>query len=143
MIRNCMRNQIGSVGIMAVLIMAFLGLLGGAFVKISTTELNTAAHYRDGVAAEYLAEAGVKHAIAALTSNNTYIGTLTPNQAKNSGATAGLYSTKVEGTGNTRTITSTGKVLASGASRQLKFVVSLQPGEDGTTMVTITSCKNK
>lgn len=50
--------QQGSAGILAMISMALLGVLGTAYVAMSSSEVSTGAQYRDGVAAQYLAEAG-------------------------------------------------------------------------------------
>lgn len=52
------QRERGSAAIAAVIAMIVLGLLGTAFVTLSTSELRIATSYRDGVSAQYLAEAG-------------------------------------------------------------------------------------
>ncbi|MGL5512394.1 MAG: PilX N-terminal domain-containing pilus assembly protein [Sporomusa sp.] len=55
--------------ITAVLIVLLLALLGSSFSLLSSTELNMAVNYRDGIAALYLAEAGAKRALVELSYN--------------------------------------------------------------------------
>lgn len=126
----------GSAGISALLFMLLLGVIGGAYVAITSSELNTAASYRDGVAAQYLAEAGVQHALVKLktnedgfinktnTLNKTSENTFKSSIKNSTASTAGSYTVTVTGSGNTRTITSIGTV--NKAKRQL--VVTVNPG---------------
>jgi len=65
-------NQSGAGGlfvITVVFIVLLLALLGGSFSLLSSTELNMAVNYRDGIAALYLAEAGAKRALVELSYN--------------------------------------------------------------------------
>ena len=52
-------------------------VIGMAFMLLSRTELLASADYRDGIAAQYIAESGVKQAIAELTKNKNWRGVLT------------------------------------------------------------------
>jgi Tfp pilus assembly protein PilX len=66
---NSCRNQSGSASLVALVAMLVLGVLGNYFISMSSTEVNMAANYRDGIAAQYLAEAGARHAIVELSKN--------------------------------------------------------------------------
>ena len=74
----------GSAGILALLTMLVLGALGAAYVVMSSTEVNTGAVYRDGVAAQYLAEAGARWAALQIKNN---VGTIVADTNSASGAT--------------------------------------------------------
>lgn len=63
------KNRQGSASIVALVAMLFLGVLGSAFIAVSSTEVNMAANYRDGIAAQYLAEAGARRSIVELSKN--------------------------------------------------------------------------
>lgn len=54
------RLQSGSVGILAVIVLALLGVLSAGLVLRTTTEMSMAANYRNGVAAQALAESGAR-----------------------------------------------------------------------------------
>ncbi|MPM29712.1 hypothetical protein SDC9_76252 [bioreactor metagenome] len=124
-------TQQGSAGIYALLCMILLTIIGGAFITMTSTEVLTAANYRDGVAAQYLAEAGVQDAIVKLKTNDNGIVDSTKTQLKkfptviknDNSATQGMYSVTIIGNGNLRTITSTGTV--NSAKRQLIVTVQL------------------
>lgn len=63
------KNQGGSASVLALVAILFLGVLGSSFIGLSSTEVNMAANYRDGIAAQYLAEAGARRAIVELSKN--------------------------------------------------------------------------
>ena len=106
-------NSRGSVGLLAIMAMLFLGIIGGAYTTLSTSNVTTAARTRDDVAAQYLAEAGAQWAIAQLTANINFA---TPDSGytspvKNAGTpTAGTYMVTVIQNGSAITITSVGRV---------------------------------
>ncbi len=52
--------QSGSVGILAIIVLALLGVLGAGLVLRTASESSMAALYRDGVAAQALAESGAR-----------------------------------------------------------------------------------
>ena len=63
----------GSAGILALISMALLGVLGMAYVAMSSSEVSTGAQYRDGVAAQYLAEAGGRWAAIQLKNKALFV----------------------------------------------------------------------
>jgi len=93
----------GSAGILALLTMAILGALGAAYVAISSSEVSTGAVYRDGVSAQYLAEAGSRW--AALQVKNK-VGTVVTDSNTATGATysSGALGTSPSGGSYTVTI---------------------------------------
>lgn len=136
-----LEQEHGSASIMASIVMILLLALGGAFITLSSTEVDISKDYRNGVAAQYLAEAGVQWAIVKLKTEPDFVtrtgnvtGVTTTSATKNEGTTtAGNYTVTVAGDGATRTITSTG-IVGSGrtaAKRQVILNVSLPTGESG------------
>lgn len=106
------KSQSGIASFVALAVMLLLAGLGGAMLSASSSEIRTAAAYRDGVAAQYAAEAGAKRAVIELNKNT---GNWTGISDVSVGA--GKYSVSVAGPMLRRTITSTGTV--NGASRQV------------------------
>lgn len=136
MLRFTINAQQGSAGISALLFMLLLGILGSAFVAMSSTELLTAVNFRDGVAAQYLAEAGVQDALVKLKTNNNGIADNTkttsvslPTFTKNQNSpTEGSCKVTITGNGDQRTITSISTV--NKAKRQLVVTVQVQLSGD-------------
>ncbi|WP_425060710.1 hypothetical protein SCACP_14530 [Sporomusa carbonis] len=60
---------------LAIVAMAVLGIIGGAFVFLSSSEAVMAANFRDGTAAQYLAEAGARRGIVELAKYTGWSGT--------------------------------------------------------------------
>lgn len=127
----------GSAGIMALIVLPLLMALGTALVILTSSESNISANFRDGIAAQYLAEAGVQHAIVKLKTDTSFVtatqvstiaaaNTLNSSAAKNSGATAGTYTVTVTGSGNVRKIISIGTV--NKAKRQVVVNITLPSG---------------
>ncbi|MEN6413520.1 MAG: hypothetical protein ABFC84_12325 [Veillonellales bacterium] len=130
-------EQQGSAGIMALVVLPLLLALGAALVMLTSSESNISANFRDGIAAQYLAEAGVQHAVVKLKTDTGFVAatqvpaaatanTLNSAAAKNSGATAGTYTVTVTGSGNSRKIISTGTV--NKAKRQVVVNITLPSG---------------
>jgi hypothetical protein len=108
---NLINNSRGSVGLLAIMAMLFLGIIGGAYATLSTSNVTTAARTRDDIAAQYLAEAGAQWAIAQLTANINYATAGYTSPIKNAGTpTAGTYTVTVVQNGSAITITSVGRV---------------------------------
>jgi hypothetical protein len=104
---------------------------------LTSSESNISANFRDGIAAQYLAEAGVQHAIVKLKTDTSFVtatqvstiaaaNTLNSSAAKNSGATAGSYTVTVTGAGNVRKIISTGTVNTSIMPAREVFIQALK-----------------
>ncbi|WP_371371395.1 hypothetical protein [Sporomusa aerivorans] len=104
----------GSAGILALINMAVLLVLGGTFITLSVTELDISREYRNGIAAQYLAEAGVQWAIVKLKAKHDYVtasGGSFKSQLKNAGTpTAGIFAVEITGLWNTYKIKSSGIV---------------------------------
>lgn len=65
-------SQSGSTALVAITAVMLLGLMGSGLLFYSTTELNMATNYRDGIGALYLAEAGAKRALVELSNNSAW-----------------------------------------------------------------------
>ena len=143
MLLMLINQQRGSAAIAAIITMIVLGLLGTAFVTLSTTELRIATAHRDGVAAQYLAEAGAMWARIQLhgdvdqskmfyNATNSASGKTYPAVTKNTGtATQGTYTVTVSqdsvghaGSSDWRKIVSVGNV--NGAKRTVSLVINLK-----------------
>lgn len=86
-LRRYLKGQEGSAAILAILAMLILAVLGAAYVVLGMTETSTAANFRDGIAAQYLAEAGAKRALIELYNNSAWdpgAGGLTEEQGNGS-----------------------------------------------------------
>lgn len=118
-----LRNSSGSVGMLAILAMLFVGIIGGAYVTLSASNVTASARTRDDIAAQYLAEAGAQWAIAQLTANAKYATVGYTSPTKNAGTpTAGVYKVKItQNPDNTITIESIGVV-----NKSISRTVSLQ-----------------
>jgi len=68
-----MNTEKGSATLLSLIIMMLLGSLGGILLLSSNTELQIAANQRDGIAAQYLAEAGIQWAIVKLKAEPTFL----------------------------------------------------------------------
>lgn len=68
-----MDGERGSATLLGIIAMMLLGLIGLGMMTRSTIELEIATNHRDGVAAQYLAEAGVQWAVAKLKTDDEFI----------------------------------------------------------------------
>ncbi len=66
-------SQRGSVAILSLILILLLGSLGSFLLMSSTTELKIATNERDGITAQYLAEAGIQWTIVKLKTNPTFV----------------------------------------------------------------------
>lgn len=64
-------SQRGAAAMLAIIAIAFLTIIGSGFVFLSSTDVRTAASYRNGVMAQYLAEAGAKRAVSEIRKSAT------------------------------------------------------------------------
>lgn len=99
-------NRQGAASIAAIFVMLILMVIGSGFVFLSLTDITMTNSYRDGVMAQYLAEAGVKQAIGEL--RHSAIGEWS---GETRDFAVGTYEVRpVENQGIDRIITSTGTV---------------------------------
>ncbi|MDF2634694.1 MAG: hypothetical protein K0R78_1568 [Pelosinus sp.] len=68
-----MTNERGSVAVLGLIAMMLLGVIGAGMVTLSNIDVTIAANHRDGVAAQYLAEAGALWAIVKLKTDNDFV----------------------------------------------------------------------
>lgn len=127
----------GSAGILALITMALLGVLGTAYIAMSSTEVSTGAQYRDGISAQYLAEAGGRWAAiqlknkvtAVVDASNTAAGVTYNSGAIGTVPTAGSYSVTVRRNPALPADTQRRQVIVTGnvgqASRRIVFTVVL------------------
>lgn len=130
------RNR-GSAAITALIVMTMLAIVGTAAAVLSSTEGAIAAGYRDGIAAQYLAEAGALWALTQLKKENSVVITniqttgeyTAVSSAKNSNATTGNYQISIANPDfpqdkGSRTITSVGIVAGSKAARTVGLLIT-------------------
>jgi Tfp pilus assembly protein PilX len=63
----------GSVTILGLIVIMLLGVMGSGLIILSKIDVEIAANHRDGISAQYLAEAGVKWAIIKLKTDPDFI----------------------------------------------------------------------
>ena len=68
-----MRNQRGSITVLGIIMMLLLGSMGATLVMLCITHLQIATNHRDGIAAQYWAEAGMEDGIAILKTNEDFV----------------------------------------------------------------------
>ena len=123
-----MADERGSVAILGLIAMMLLGVMGAGMVTLSNIDVAIAANQRDGVAAQYLAEAGAQWAIANLKTDKDFISKtekqkdITTYTIDEKGLTLGSYTVTTEFAPimlnkNQRLITSIGTV--NKAKRQI------------------------
>lgn len=98
-LEKILKSNTGSAGILALVAMVFFGILGGAYVTLSSSSVKTSATFRDNIAAQYLAEAGAQWAINQLTATPSYGNTKVTaySHKKNTNTpTAGTYEVTVK-----------------------------------------------
>ena len=134
-------NKRGSVGLLSIIAMVLLGVVGAAYIALSSTEVSSSASYRNGVAAQFLAEAGARRAIVELEKDRTWEKTQTPVKM-GSGVTEGTYDVLVKGavSGDDRTVISKGVV--GNATRKIVLKLKLGSSEDNVYSYSIFSGTN-
>lgn len=138
------RQSRGSAAITALIVMSILAIVGTAAAVLSSTEGAIAAGYRDGIAAQYLAEAGALWAITQLKKENSVVITniqttgeyKAVSSTKNSGATTGTYQISIANPDfpqdkGSRTITSVGVISVSKAARTVGLLTIGGSGTGG------------
>lgn len=68
-----MAKEQGSVAILGLIAMMLLVVMGSGLLILSNADLEIAANHRDGISAQYLAEAGIQWAIIQLKIDANYI----------------------------------------------------------------------
>jgi Tfp pilus assembly protein PilX len=108
-------NRHGAASIVALLVLSLLIVVGSGLALLSMTDIKMAGNYRDGVMAQYLAEAGAKRAIAEIrkSGNGEWTGESRDFDSGNYGGKSQYEVLPVEKRGIDRIITSTGAVNTS------------------------------
>lgn len=140
-------GQRGSAAVLSLIVAALLGMAGIACFMLSLTEHDIALGHGNGITAQYLAEAGVQHALVRLKTDPWFA--VTSGSAKvtlnSTGHTssAGTYQVIVTGSGDSRTITSVG--IAAQAKRQLVVTLDVVSPANGKKQaeILITAWKNQ
>ena len=83
------KSQRGSVTIMAIGVMMFLGIILSGVFPMITQEVRSGSVNRDAVEAQYAAEAGLKRAIAAMQAESTDWAWIVQGQTRNFTSEAG------------------------------------------------------
>ncbi|MBP2631117.1 MAG: hypothetical protein H6Q70_1745 [Firmicutes bacterium] len=119
-------NQTGLGLISSMIILSVILLLGSCLLKISATGFDIATSFSEGVKAQYIAEAGIKHAIIKLKNDSEFVKE-TENkailQSSKNDFTEGQYKVYINGDENQRTVLSIGKV--NNSRRKLSVVINL------------------
>lgn len=142
-----MGNERGSATLSGILMMLLLGAMGATLLLLSNTDIQIAANQRDGMAAQYWAEAGVQAAVTKLKTDTEFVSQtekyLHKDVADLPSTIAGVGSYTVQ-TGpdttstnkNLRLIVATGRV--NQANRQVSAHITLpKPGDDLKTLAIV------
>ena len=133
-----MNSERCSVALLSMIMMLLLSLLGAALLMLSKTDLQIATNHRDGIAAQYLAEAGIQCAIAKLRTDPDFVSQsktsiqIATSESLGTTTTTGSHTVQTGPNSSvtnesTRLITATGVV--NQARRQITVNVTL-PAED-------------
>lgn len=68
-----MGGERGSAVILVIIMILLLSSLGTTLLMLSKTDMQIAANHRDGIAAQYLAEAGIQQGITKLKNDNNFV----------------------------------------------------------------------
>jgi len=68
-----MGRERGSATLLALIMMMLLGSMGMALLLLSNTDLQIASNHRDGIRAQYLAEAGIQYGVSKLKTDAEFV----------------------------------------------------------------------
>lgn len=68
-----MKSEQGSIAVVSIVIMMLLSIMGMALLALSQTEAEIAVNHRDGIAAQYVAEAGIQEAVSRLKTDPDFV----------------------------------------------------------------------
>lgn len=88
-----MDSQRGSVALLGLIMMILLGSMGVTLLMLSQTDLQIALNHRDGIGAQYLAEAGIQYAVAKLKTDDKFVSQTAMNQHTITSDLCGMIST--------------------------------------------------
>ena len=134
----------GSVALLGIIMIMLLGSLGATLLTLGKTDLQIATNHRDGIAAQYLAEAGIQEAVAKLKTDPSFVNlTEKSNHVITSTSlgtlpTVGSYTVQIgpksgAATQNMRLITAVGMV--NKAQRQVVGIITLPSSEHSLLIV--------
>ncbi|VBB06873.1 Hypothetical protein LUCI_2110 [Lucifera butyrica] len=107
--RPAWQCQKGFSSIIAVIVMMLLGVIGAGLTSVIIAESKMSSSYNNKIAAQYLAEAGVRRAVLELLNDPAWTGTQGSVLLGN-----GTYLVSIAGNGDNRTITSQGVIGTKG-----------------------------
>jgi Tfp pilus assembly protein PilX len=126
-----MKNERGSVTLLAIIITLLLGLIGGSWLLLSKTDLEIAINHRDGIASQYVAEAGVQWAIAQLKTNSVFAEKTATQTYRvttnifNDMPTSGYYTVEI-GPNTTTTDTNARLITSTGVVHQARRKITVK-----------------
>lgn len=130
----------GSAALAVIVAISLLLWQGGMLARLMRTEVETTANFRDGIAAQYLAEAGMRRAFVVLYNSGNPSGLA---ETLNRGPLTGSYRISTAPEGKALRIRSSSQVGAARRSVSLLVQVSLEPAPGlPATSVTILSWGN-
>ena len=68
-----MGREQGAVTLFGIIMIMLLSAMGATLLALSKTDIEIASNHRDGIAAQYLAEAGVQYAITRLKTDQDFV----------------------------------------------------------------------
>lgn len=68
-----MKSEQGSIAVVSMVIMMLLSAMGATLLALSQTEAEIAVNHRDGIAAQYAAEAGIQEAVVRLKTDLDFV----------------------------------------------------------------------
>jgi len=114
----------GSAAVAMIVSLSVLLWLGGMLTRLMGTETDTAINFRDGIAAQYMAEAGLRRALVVLYNSGNPSG-LTENISRD--GLTGSYRITSAAEGASLRVRSVGQVGAAKRSVSVLVAISLQP----------------
>ena len=146
MVGEGMKREQGSVVVVGIIMMMLLSAMGATLLALSKTDLQIAMNHRDGIAAQYVAEAGIQYAVTKLKTDpdfvsQTELATTTAVQSIGSMPVMGNYTVKtgpdsITTNKNNRLVTAVGVV--NQAKRQVTANVTLpRPIGEGNSFIVI------
>lgn len=120
-----MGSQRGSAALLGIMMMMLLGSLGATLLMLGKTDIQIAANHRDGIAAQYLAEAGVQYVIVKLKTDLNFVSQtktniqVTTSESLGKIPTVGRYTVQA-GPDSSVTTTNTRLIIATGIVNQAK-----------------------
>ncbi len=131
-VKNCERNR-GSATMAALLSLSILLCLGGILARLGKIESDSTINFRDGIAAQCIAEAGLRRALVVLYKNGTADGLM---ETITRDSFAGSYRIVTSGEGTNLRVRSAGTVGSAkrSASALISMTMQSTPGEPLTEL---------